>query len=136
MKRLTMFIPALALVLYLGSPPAFAQRPSGAGKPSGVGGGPGRGAGASATRGKASPADSGTASSSSPSSVLSRNTSIGPALVKALGNSGITVTDLAGTCSPFKTLGQCIAALHINHNFPGCTFTDLSSSKSLGQAIK
>ena len=137
MKRL--FIPflALATLFFLGSS-AYSQggRPVGAGKPSGVGGGPGSGAGASATHGNMSGADSSTASPSSPSTVLSRNSSLSGALTKALGKSGITVTDLASTCSPFKTLGQCIAALHINHKFPGCTLTDLSGAKSLGAAIQ
>ncbi len=143
MKRLNIFIPALAVVLFLGCAPAFAQRPSTAGKPPSAGPGVGPGTGPSATpHGNTSPANPGTASPSSPSSVLSRNTSLGPALVKALGKQDITVPggNLATFCSStfsFKTLGQCIAALHINHKFPSCSFTDLSSStKGLGQAIK
>ncbi len=137
MKRL--FVPFLALAtLFFRGSSAYAQggRPAGAGKPSGVGGGPGSGAGPSATHGNESPAGPTTSSPSSPSSVLSRNLSLSDALTKALGKSGITVTDLATTCSPFKTLGQCIAALHINHKFPGCTLADLSTAKSLGQAIQ
>jgi len=139
MKRVLVPFLALATLSFLGSS-AYAQggRPAGAGKPSGVGGGPGpgSGAGASATHGNMSGADSSTARPSSPGSVLSRNSSLSGALTKALGKSGITVTDLASTCSPFKTLGQCIAALHINHKFPGCTLTDLSGAKSLGAAIQ
>jgi hypothetical protein len=137
MKRLLVPFLALATLFLLGSS-AYAQggRPTGAGKPSGVGGGPGSGAGASTTHENMSGANSSTASPSSPGSVLSRNSSVSGALTKALEKSGITVTDLASTCSPFKTLGQCIAALHINHKFPGCTLTDLSGAKSLGAAIK
>ncbi len=137
MKRL--FVPFLALAtLFLLGSSAYAQggRPVGAGKPSGTGGSPGSGAGPSATHGKESPAGPTTSSPSSPSSVLSRNPSLSDALTKALRKSGITVTDLATTCGPFKTLGQCIAALHINHKFPGCTLADLSTAKSLGHAIQ
>jgi hypothetical protein len=137
MKRLLVPFLALATLFLLGSS-AYAQggRPASAGKPSGVGGGPSSGAGASATHENMSGANPNTASPSSPGSVLSRNSSVSGALTNALGKSGITVTDLAGTCKPFKTLGQCIAALHINHKFPGCTLTDLSGAKSLGAAIK
>ncbi len=140
MKRLIVPFLALATLFFLGSS-ANAQggRPAGAGKPSGVGGGPGSSAGPSATHGNMSGAGSSTASPSSPGSVLSRNTSLGPALVKALGHSGITVTnatELASTCKPFRTLGQCIAALHINHKFSGCSLADLSGAKSLGKAIQ
>ncbi len=137
MKRLIVPFLALATLFFLGSS-AYAQggRPAGAGKPSGVGGGPGSSAGSSATHGNMSPANSSTASPRSPGSVLSRNPSVSEALTKALAKSGITVTDLASTCKPFKTLGQCIAALHINHKFPSCTLADLSGAKSLGKAIE
>ncbi len=135
MKRLFVPFLVLATLFFLGSS-AYAQRPASAGKPSGVGGGPGSGAGPSATHGNVSPAGSTTSSPSSPSSVLSRNSSLSGALTKALGKSGITVSDLATTCSPFKTLGQCIAALHINHKFSGCTLAELSTAKSLGKAIQ
>jgi hypothetical protein len=137
MKRL--FVPFLALAtLFLLGSSAYAQggRPAGAGKPSGAGGSPGSGAGPSATHGNESPAGPTTSSPSSPGSVLSRNPKLAPALEEALGKSGITVTDLATTCKPFKTLGQCIAALHINHKFPACNLTDLSTAKSLGKGIQ
>ncbi len=142
MKRL--FIPflALATLFFLGSS-AYAQggRPAGAGKPSGVGGGPGSGAGPSATHGNESPAGPTTSSPSSPGMVLSRNPKLEPALTNALGKSGITLPanmTLAQVCNTnrFKTLGQCIAALHINHKFPGCSLTNLSTAKSLGKAIQ
>lgn len=76
-----------------------------------------------------------TTSRSSPDSVLTRNPHLGGALTEALAKSGITVSDLAGTCKPFKTLGQCIAALHINHKLPSCPLSDLSVTKSLGAGI-
>jgi hypothetical protein len=92
------------------------------------------GSSASADRGPAS--SNATASPSSPGSVLSRNSSLEGALTKALGKSGINVTDLGSTCSAFKTLGQCIAALHINHKFPSCSLADLAGAKNLGQGIQ
>jgi hypothetical protein len=140
MTRLLIPFLALATVSFLGSSAYPQGRPAGAGKPSGVGS-PSSGAGASSAHGSAPSAEGGNASSnapasaSSPSSVLSRNSSLSGALTNALGKSGITVTDLASTCSPFKTLGQCVAALHINHKFPGCALTDLSGAKSLGAGI-
>jgi hypothetical protein len=140
MKRLFVPFLALATLFFFGSS-AYAQRPTSAGKPSGVGGGPSSGAGASATHGNMSGADSSTSNPSSPGMVLSRNPKLEPALTNALGKSGITLPagmTLTQVCTTngFKTLGQCIAALHINHKFSGCTLTDLSGAKSLGAAIQ
>lgn len=142
MKRLFVPFLALATLFFFGSS-AYAQggRPAGAGKPSGVGGGPGSGAGAPATHGNMSSTGSNAATASSPGSVLSRNPKLEPALTNALGKSGITLPagmTLGQVCTSngFKTLGQCIAALHINHKFSGCTLTDLSGAKSLGAAIQ
>ena len=88
----------------------------------------------------ASPADHGssglTSSPSSPSSVLSHDAHLTDVLTDALAKQGITVSDLATTCKPFRTLGQCIAALHISHKFPSCSLTDLSKAKSLGAGIQ
>src|SRR5712691_3965641 len=142
MKRLFVPFLALATLFFFGSS-AYAQggRPASAGKPSGVGGGSGSGAGPSASHGNMSPAGSTTASPSSPGSLLSRNPKLEPALTNALGKSGITLPTgmtLAQVCTTngFKTLGQCIAALHINHKFPNCTLADLSGTSSLGKAIQ
>ncbi len=134
MKRLFVPFLALATLLFLGSS-AYAQ---GKGRPAGT---PGA-AGSTGAHGSSASAEGGhgssdaTTSPSSPGTVLSRNPKVGPALEKALGKSGITVTDLATTCKPFKTLGQCIAALHINHKFTGCTLDALSSAPSLGKALQ
>ena len=133
MKRLIVPFLALATFLFLGSS-AHAQ---GKGRPAVT-----PAAGSTGTHGNSASAGGGhgssdaTTSPSSPGSVLSRNPKVGPALEKALGKSGITVTDLATTCKPFKTLGQCIAALHINHKFPSCTLADLSGASSLGKAMQ
>ena len=52
-------------------------------------------------------------------------------------------TDLKTACAPFRTLGQCIAAIHVSHNLGGnCTFAGLTSAmtgttkESLGKAIQ
>jgi hypothetical protein len=134
MKRLFVPFLALATLFFLGSS-AYAQ---GRGRPPVTP----SGAGASSAHGNSASAEGGhgssdaTTSPSSPGTVLSRNPNVGPALTNALTKQGITVTDLKNTCSPFRTLGQCIAALHINHKFPGCTLADLSAAKSLGKAIQ
>ena len=133
MKRL--FVPFLALAtLFFLNSSAYGQ---GHGRPPVTPAG-----GASSTHGNSASAEGGHASSntttspSSPTSVLSRNPNVGPALTTALAKRGINVTDLKSTCSPFRTLGQCIAALHINHKFSSCSLTDLSGAKSLGAAIQ
>ena len=137
MKRLFVPFLALATLFFLGSS-AYGQ---GKGRPAGTPGAAGS-MGSSGAHGNSASAGGGhgssdaTSSPSSPGAVLSRNPKVGPALEKALGKSGITVTDLATTCKPFKTLGQCIAALHINHKFPSCTLTELSSASSLGKALQ
>jgi hypothetical protein len=132
MKNSILILASLA-ALSVGAAPGYAQR----GRPATTPGAPAsnaHGSSASADRGPAS--SNATASPSSPGSVLSRNSSLDGALTKALGKSGINVTDLGKTCSAFKTLGQCIAALHINHKFPSCSLADLSGAKNLGQGIQ
>ena len=76
---------------------------------------------------------------SSPSSVFAHSPNLATNLTKALNNSGISVPggNLEKFCSEdnhFKTLGQCIAALHINHKFSSCSFTDLA--KGIGKALQ
>lgn len=133
MKRL--FVPFLAFAtLFFLSSSAYAQ---GHGRPPVTPGGSASGAHGNSASAEGGHASSNTTTSpSSPTSVLSRNPHVGPALTKALAKQGITVTDLKSTCSAFKNLGQCIAALHINHKFSGCSMTALSSAKSLGAAIQ
>src|SRR5713101_913639 len=80
--------------------------------------------------------------SQSPSTVLD-NGKLNTSLTKALDKSGISVPggDLKTACSGFKTLGQCIAAMHVAKNL-NLTFSDLqskmagSNSESLGKAIQ
>jgi hypothetical protein len=80
--------------------------------------------------------------SQSPRSVLD-NSKLDTSLTNALAKSGISVPggDLKTACSGFKTLGQCIAALHVAKNL-NLSFSDLQSkmsgpnSESLGKAIQ
>ena len=135
MKRSILVTVFVATIFFVASTPAFAQHghpaSPGAAAPSM------HGNSASAGGGHASSSPSSpTTSPSSSSSVLSRNSHVSIALTKALAKSGINVTDLASTCGPFKSLGQCIAALHINHKFPSCTLADLSAAKSLGAGLQ
>src|SRR5205085_1302658 len=133
MKRSIAFAALTTAVFFIATSPAFAQR----GRPSS----PGAAAPSIHSNSSAS-AEGGHASASpatsprSPSSVLSRNSNVSEALTKALAKSGINVTVLKSTCGSFKNLGQCIAALHINHKFASCTLADLSSAKSLGAGIQ
>ena len=141
MKRLFVPFLALATLFFFGSS-AYGQ---GHGRPpvtpSSTGGSSAHGSSASAEGGHAS--SNTTTSPSSPGSVLS-NQHVSEALTNALAKSDITLPTgktLADVCtktgtSGFKTLGQCIAALHINHKFSGCSLTDLANAKSLGAAIQ
>ena|SRR5712692_4211886 len=80
--------------------------------------------------------------SQSPSTVLD-NGKLNTSLTNALAKSGISVPggDLKSACSGFKTLGQCVAAMHVAKNL-NLSFTDLqgkmtgSNSESLGKAIQ
>jgi hypothetical protein len=141
MKRLIVPFLAVATLLFLG-PMAYAQhggRPSGT--PGSMGGSASGTHGDSASHGEIHGSSDATTSPSLPGTVLSRNPKLEPALTKALGKSGITLPSgmtLSQVCTTngFRTLGQCIAALHINHKFPSCTLADLSGAKSLGKAIQ
>jgi TPP-dependent 2-oxoacid decarboxylase len=120
MKRLTIFVTVLALLLYYGSTPGFSQRGRGAG-----GNGPAGGHGAPGLSGKASkPAvDKG-------SSVESRKGTSGMQGKKIVGDRLAQNTQLssklqgllpAGTnlqdaSSGFKNMGQFVAAVHVSHN--------------------
>jgi hypothetical protein len=78
----------------------------------------------------------------SPSTVLD-NRKLNTSLTNALEKSGISVPggDLKTACSGFKTLGQCVAAMHVYKNL-NLMFSDLqtkmtgSNSESLGKAIQ
>jgi hypothetical protein len=132
MKRSILVTVFVAATFWIATTPVFSQH----GRPASPGAAAPSTRGSSTSAGGDHASSSQTTSPSSPSSVLSRNSNLSGALTKALANSGINVTDLKSTCGPFKNLGQCIAALHINHKFPSCTLADLSSAKSLGAGIQ
>jgi hypothetical protein len=137
-----MFAAALAF-----SASAFAQHGgAGGGRPAGVGpGSAGAPAGVGSEAG-GRPTDAGSAgmghasmASQSPTTVLD-NSHVTTALTNALTKSGITVPggNLQSACSGFKTLGQCVAALHVAKNL-NLSFSDLQSkmaSDNLGKAIQ
>ena len=142
MKKTYMFVLAFAVALYCA--PAFAQH--GGGHPAGVGPGStgapaGVGPGASGR-----PSDPGSAgmghsgiASGSPTSVLD-NSHVASALTNALTKSGVTIPggNLQSACSGFKSLGQCVAALHVAKNL-NLSFSDLQTkmaSESMGKAIQ
>ncbi|SRR6266566_701072 len=132
MKRSILAAAFVAATLWIATTSAFAQH----GRPASPG------AVAPSTHGINTSAEGGHASSrpttspSSPDTVLSRNSHLSGALTEALAKSGINASNLAGTCKPFKTLGQCIAALHINHKFSSCTLSGLAAAKNLGAGIQ
>ena len=142
MKRLIVPFFTVGTLLFLG-PSADAQH---GGRPSGTPGSMGPSHGNSASAGGSHDSSNATTSPSSPGTVLARNPKVEPALTEALGKSGITLPSgpsgekltLSQVCTQnnFRTLGQCIAALHINHKFPGCSLADLAGAKSLGKAIQ
>jgi hypothetical protein len=112
--------------------------PGSAGAPSGVGSG---NAGRPSDIGSTGVGHS-SMGSQSPAAVLD-NSKLDGSLTNALAKSGISVPggDLKTACSGFKTLGQCVAALHVAKNL-NLQFSDLqskmsgSNSESLGKAIQ
>lgn len=133
MKKSYVFVIALAVALCCA--PAFAQHGHG---PGGGGVGPTMSANGS-SHANSNASSRGTISSGSSTKVLD-NSHVTTALTNALTKSGITIPggDLKTTCSTFKNLGQCIAALHVAKNL-NLTFTDLQTkmgSESLGKAIQ
>jgi len=130
MKRLIAPFFAVGTLLFLG-PSAYAQH---GGRPSGT-----PGSGASVERGHVSSGATSSANPNSlPSSVFEHSPNLATNLTNALSKSGISVPggNLATFCTSntFKTLGQCIAALHINHKFSSCSFTDLATG--IGKALR
>ncbi len=138
----------LCVFLFAISLAAFAQHGAGAGHmggpPSGMGSSMGSGessmgnshgmSGSHDTMGVSNrPSDVG---KQTPDTILSRDTRLNANLQKLLP-AGTTPQQ---ACSGFKTLGQCLAAVHVAHNL-GISLSDLkekvtgSNSESLGKAI-
>jgi hypothetical protein len=147
-NKLSCFVALLAMLVF--SISALAQRPAGVGggRPTSAGSGSasappsvGSASGRSGDVGSSAMGHS-NMGSQSPTTVL-ENGKLNTSLVNALANSGISVPggDLKTACSKFKTLGQCIAAMHAAKNL-NLSFSELesrmtgSNSDSLGKAIQ
>ena len=144
MKRSLIVLGTFLVALYLGSVPASAQRGNRPTSPgmSGASHGP------SSHDSSNTAGGSSTETASSPSSVFAHSPNLATHLTNALIKSGVfpsgtTSSTLISDCTSgtgFRTLGQCIAALHVSHNLGGnCTFTALKTSlatESLGKAIQ
>jgi hypothetical protein len=149
-KRSIVTVLSLVVILWLAGASAWAQGRSGGSHPGGGAGGAGmpRGSsvGNSASSNSSSTHGSNSSSNSSPGEVLSHNNGkLNTKLSEKLQDQGLLTagTDLKTACAGFRTLGQCIAAIHVSHNLGGsCTFDGLKSAmtgtppESLGAAIK
>jgi len=148
-KRSIVTALSLVVILWLAGTSAWAQGKSGGSHPGGGAGGAGMPRGSSA--GNSASSNSSThgskaSSESSPGEVLSHNNGkLNTKLSEKLQDQGLLPagTDLKTACAPFRTLGQCIAAIHVSHNLGGsCTFAGLTSAmtgtpkESLGKAIQ
>jgi hypothetical protein len=136
MKRSLIVLGTLLVALYLGSVPASAQRGN---RPTTAGASHGPSSNTSSTTTGRS-TDPSPNPNSSPASVFGHSPNLATNLTNALANSGIPASVFGGnlatfcTSNNFKTLGQCIAALHINHKFSNCTFSELATG--IGKALQ
>ncbi len=142
-KRMTLLLSTIAVLLTLSGVPALAQHGGGHG-PGGPAGGPGGGVGRGpeGTRGGPNSDRGGIGQGNNPSvqgaktpgELLSHNTKLASRL-QALLPPG---TDLQAAASGFKNLGQFVAAVHVAHNL-GIPFDQLKAKiaggDSLGKAI-
>jgi hypothetical protein len=161
MKKLFLFVTALAVVFCLGDASLFAQRGGGGhgggggASGQGAGGGAGGVGGGSGIGGSGSGGGTGSRSNSvgragnstgttqsgsslgkqSPTDILSKT----PQLSSRLQSLLPAGTNLSNAASGFKNLGQFIAAVHVSHNL-GISFSDLKArmiaGDSLGKAIQ
>jgi hypothetical protein len=144
-KRSIVTVLSLVVILWLAGTSAWAQGRSGGSHPGGGAGGAGMPRGNSASS-NSSTHGSNASSESSPGEVLSHNNGkLNTKLSEKLQDQGLlpATTDLKTACAPFRTLGQCIAAIHVSHNLGGtCTFANLTTAmtgtakESLGKAIQ
>jgi hypothetical protein len=75
--------------------------------------------------------------SSSPTSVLSKNSKLDSKLTSRLQSKGLLPagTDLKDACAGFKNLGQCMAAIHVSHNLDvpfGCMRANMTGTAPAG----
>jgi hypothetical protein len=112
----------LATALCFAVVPAFAQHPRGPGGaagPAGAGGSHGPAMNSTASNHSSmGMGETSRSSSSSPTTVLNRNSKLDSHLTSNLQSKGLLPagTDLKDTCAEFRNLGQCIAAIHVAHN--------------------
>ncbi len=149
MKRITVYLSLLAVLLTLGGLPLFAQRAGGGGHGAGggMGGGAGAGRGSMGDRGNPNSPGGGKMSGmgrnsstlsaqKTPGELLTQNTKLASKLQPLLPQG----SDLQTAAAGFKNLGQFVAAVHVSHNL-GIPFEDLKAkmtgpdSESLGKAI-
>jgi hypothetical protein len=145
-KRSIVTILSLVVILWLAAASAWAQGRSGGSHPGGGAGGTGMPRGNSASSTSSTEHGSNSSSNSSPGDVLSHNNGkLNTTLSAKLQSQGLLPagTDLKTACAGFRTLGQCIAAIHVSHNLGGtCTFANLTTAmtgtakESLGKAIQ
>ncbi len=150
-KRSIVTVLSLVVILWLAGASAWAQGRSGGSHPGGTSGtGMPRGssAGNSASSTSSSTRGSNSSSNSLPGEVLSHNNGkLNTTLSAKLQSQGLLTagTDLKTACAGFRTLGQCIAAIHVGHNLSGtgtCSFDTLKTAmtatppESLGKAIQ
>ncbi len=146
-KRSIVTVLSLVVILWLAGASAWAQGRSGTSHPGGTGGASTpRGSSGSVNSSSTHGSNSSNSSNSSPGEVLSHNNGkLNTKLSAKLQSQGLLPagTDLKTACAPFRTLGQCIAAIHVSHNLGGnCTFAGLTSAmtgtapESLGKAIQ
>jgi hypothetical protein len=145
-KRSIVTVLSLVVILWLAGTSAWAQGRSGS-HPGGTSGtGMPRGSSGNSATNNSSTHSSNASSNSSPGEVLSHNNGkLNTKLSAKLQSQGLLPagTDLKTACAPFRTLGQCIAAIHVSHNLGGtCSFTSLTTAmtgtppESLGKAIQ
>lgn len=148
MRRLTILLAALAVVLYLGGLPAVAQHGQGQqerpAKPQGGPRKPGKPtkpdrpttpAGEKGTKTQAGKEASQKGSKKTVGDLVAQNTKLASKLQRLLPAG----TDLQAAASRFKNLGQFVAAVHVSHNL-GIPLdqlkTKILAGKSLGEAIQ
>jgi hypothetical protein len=114
------FILMTAAAFCFAAAPVFAQHPHGApgATPGGAGGGHGPAMNGNAAEHGAVDASSKGAASSSPTTLLTKNTKLDSTLTSKLQSKGLLPagTDLKDACAGFENLGQCVAAIHVSHN--------------------
>ena len=134
MKRSTLFLTTLAVLLYLSVIPAFAQH-------GGHGGGAAGGHGAASTHSEGNSHNGGTEGSRASRPTVADHLEDNTRLASKLNGLLPAGTNLQLAAQGFKNLGQFVAAVHVSKNL-GIPFEDLKAkmmgpgAMSLGKAIQ